>query len=324
MLCINRLLVFYPPSREYLANQIAGVPNLLSELHNEAISSEITLCPVVQKFFDDGDPNFSIPNFHDCTGKQIVYIADWRPSKRYFDLLSIIPLAEMGPKSMTIIIPFMGSATKEREEHSGDVVTANVDSKLFSSLNINPRIWVIDLHTQQQQFYFNKCVTKLVTTMSYIQNFISNLEIDSDKVVIVFPDDGAKKRFSSYFEGMQLLCCTKKRIGNDRKIILESDDDISGKTVFIVDDLTRTGGTLIECAKCLNLAGVSQINIYVPHIVFPHGEASNFADEIVDSEGNHFKISKFYTTDSIVHRKLPHNFVVFPLISTIISMFEKK
>lgn len=70
-----------------------------------------------------------------------MYLADWStPALRYYDMCVLIPIAEIGPASFTIVVPFFPTATMEREIFEGSVATANVDAKLLSSLQGQPHI----------------------------------------------------------------------------------------------------------------------------------------------------------------------------------------
>ena len=70
--------------------------------------------------------------------------------------------------------------------------------------------------------------------------------------IIVFPDDGAKKRFEKQMpKSYKTILCSKERKGDDRIIKIEEgigNIDLTGKTnnFFIIDDLIQSGGTSKE------------------------------------------------------------------------------
>ena len=65
-------------------------------------------------------------------------------------------------------------------------------------------------------------------------------------------DDGAAKRFGNKFHKFPLVTCIKIREKDKRIVkIKEGVELLSGAHVFIVDDLVKTGGTLIECKNAL-------------------------------------------------------------------------
>ena len=73
---------------------------------------------------------------------------------------------------------------------------------------------------------------------------------DKSDVVIAYPDEGAMKRFHTFFEAFDEVVCTKVRQG-DKRLVTLKEGEPEGKHVVIVDDLVQSGGTLIECARAL-------------------------------------------------------------------------
>lgn len=274
---IERYVLFSSPVRKPLAEKLVSLSPEHFELHD-----------IEQKFFEDGEPNFKIDQLHGCFNQDVLYIADWsNPAARYYDLCILVPLAELGPRTLTILVPFMGSGTMERESTEGIVATANVDARLLSNLpnNVLTRVVTVDLHTLQNQFYFHNCAVWMYSVMPWVRDMIQEKSI-----VVCFPDDGAKKRFAQYFTGCDIATCAKVRIGNERRVTLD-DGDVEGRQVLIVDDLTRTGGTLLECAKALKEHQAKEISIFVSHAVFPQQQWRKFVDNDL--------IHRFYTTDSV-------------------------
>lgn len=277
---IERYLVFASRERLALAQELA-----------KARPERFELCELEQHLFSDGEPNFSIPRLHDVFNQDVLYVADWSSAAaRYYDLLCLVPIAELGPRTLTILVPFMGSGTMERESVPGSVATANVDAKLLSALPglSRKRIVTVDLHTLQNQFYFSQCAVSMESVMPEVRKRLC--EAQKFRRVVCFPDDGAKKRFARYFADCELASCGKVRDGETRRVTLE-EGDVAQRNVLIVDDLTRTGGTLLECAKVLKAQGALAVSIFVPHAVFPQQEWRKFVDNEL--------IARFHTTDSV-------------------------
>jgi len=63
--------------------------------------------------------------------------------------------------------------------------------------------------------------------------------------------------------------------------------------VFIVDDLVKTGGTLIECNRALRKFGATQVSAFVTHAVFPCDSWQKFT---APAQGD--KFDQFYVTNS--------------------------
>jgi phosphoribosylpyrophosphate synthetase len=90
-------------------------------------------------------------------------------------------------------------------------------------------------------------------------------------LAIAFPDEGAWKRFGKSLSDNDLpqIVCSKVRGENDSRKVTIKEGDCTGRHVFIVDDLVRTGGTLKECRKALREAGAEKVSCFVTHAVFP-------------------------------------------------------
>lgn len=250
---------------------------------------------IEDKYFSDGEPNVMIPGLHGVSAKHVVYVAKWNnPHERYIDLSCLWAIAENGPLLLDIVIPFSGSATMERETREGELATANTDAKFLSALPCKKRVTIFDLHTLQNKFYF--CDTA-VNMRSAVPHLID--AIDQDDAVVVFPDEGAKKRYGDMpcFEAHQLLFCIKERVGDKRVVRVPDAKQVEGKPVIVVDDLVRTGGTLLECAKALRDAGAKSVVAAVPHAVFPNNSHTKFIDSDL--------FDKFYTTDSVISDRSP-------------------
>lgn len=97
---------------------------------------------------------------------------------------------------------------------------------------------------------------------------VKELEImqnEGKKVMIVFPDEGANKRFKTDLEQWPAVTCVKVRNGEKRNVTIKDGTHLflsitdsyslyhtgnaEGNDVVIVDDLVQTGGTIMECAK---------------------------------------------------------------------------
>jgi len=117
--------------------------------------------------------------------------------------------------------------------------------------------------------------------------------IKKKKIAIAFPDDGAAKRFGNKFNRYPLVICNKIRENYKRIVkIKEGNEYLKGSHVFIVDDLVKTGGTLIECKNALLASGAERVSAYVTHAVFPQESWKKFTENKPD------QFASFYITDS--------------------------
>jgi phosphoribosylpyrophosphate synthetase len=107
-------------------------------------------------------------------------------------------------------------------------------------------------------------------------------------MVIVFPDEGAEKRFAKEFPNHETIVLSKKREGGERVISLKEGNP-EGKDLLLVDDLIQSGGTLIRAAEFLRKLGATSVSGYATHGVFPGDSHKKLAQAL----------DMLYVTDSI-------------------------
>lgn len=256
--------------------------------------------------FSNGQPNIFVDGINDIAnvvgGANILFFHYYKTmEEKIFEQMILFVLADTyNVKNLVVVDPYDPSATMERVTEEGRIATANYDAHVWSTL---PTLFsgrktvriIYDHHTLQNRFYY-KGSTQLVLR-SYVPLFKQHLEEKcgwntKGEYAVAFPDAGACKRFGHCFPGYHLITCAKQRIGEERVVVIE-DGDPKDKHVIMVDDLVRSGGTLIECAKKLNSSGAKSISVGVTHGEFPANSWQKFLPG-----KQTFDFAAFYLTDS--------------------------
>jgi ribose-phosphate pyrophosphokinase len=275
--------------------------------------------------FPDGTDNIEIGGFYPdnvLSGEHVLFLASFHNNDVSLSQFQvIIALLQSFVESLTVVLPYSPVGTMERVIREGQVATAATYAHMFSSLpncGRPTRLMVYDLHTLQNRFYLHgNAVASLQTAIPLLKRRMRNSNIDC----VAFPDDGAAKRFSSFFEDMEMeiIVCGKTRgEGEERRVVIQ-DGNANGRHIVIVDDLVQTGGTLFESGRVLKEAGAASVNAFVTHAVFPNESWRRFN---IGGDRNCF--DKFWTTNSIptVTDSLPvvdGVFEVLDLMDLIIS-----
>jgi len=193
-------------------------------------------------------------------------------------------------------------ATMERVAVEGEIATENVDAHFWKTLPIlesgkKPIRILYDHHTLQNRFYFTGGNTK-VRLYSAIPTVVEKLKelkkTSTEGYVIAYPDAGSHKRFGSFFKDYETVVCGKQRTEDNKRIITIEEGNPKGKKVIVIDDLVRSGGTLLECAKKIKEMGALEINFYCTHAEFPQDSWQKFTPEKAPLE-----IANFFITDSV-------------------------
>ena len=99
----------------------------------------------------------------------------------------------------------------ERISEKGEIVTAkyfaDIMSHLPSGREAKTSLHTFDIHALVERFLFDSFRVNLETHTA--MNHVRNLPKD---VVIVFPDEGAQKRFGKEFQDYETIILSKKRV----------------------------------------------------------------------------------------------------------------
>lgn len=290
------------PNFEYLAQEISDKQS------NEIVKWEISM-----QNFADGWPNIFIQKVKDVIEHQeVTYIWDFSNPKDFFlNFAAIRWILDYYADKVRVILPYFPVGTMERIETKGEVATAkyfaDIMSMLPSGRSQKTSIHIFDIHALVERFLFDsrQVNAEIHTAMSLLRN-----EIEGK--TIVFPDDGAKKRFGRDFENFDTIICGKVRDG-DKRVIQIKEWDPQGKDVIIIDDLIQTGGTLRETAKKLRELWARSVSAYATHGVFPNNSHIWLASEL----------DSLIVTDSIPENRQRAKEVVNMKILSIQSLVEK-
>jgi phosphoribosylpyrophosphate synthetase len=239
------------------------------------------------------------------SGHNILFVASFHDNAdtlSQFHLLHYL-CSQQRPASITILLPFFSTGTMERVApgEEGYVPTAATLASMLSTLPFRGgvRIMTYDVHALAEKFFFHDGAT--LTTHSAIPLLLPKLK-EKNIECIVFPDEGAKKRFEKLFVpegGMQytLLACSKVHVGKgtDKIVKVEEGAEINGKKAIIVDDMTKSGKTLFACKEAIRRIGAESVSIFVTH-----GAFTNEFWTLLSDANNVKGLSTIYTTDSVM------------------------
>lgn len=230
--------------------------------------------------FPDGWPNVWFSPRHVIEGRNVVVLLSLHhPAPVVEQHAFLVALARQRPRSMHVFVPYFGPGTMERVARENEVATAEPFFKLLTSA-MPPltggaaTFTVFDPHALVTRFY----ATDNVTVVQQSAFSLALKWVHENKATVVFPDDGAAKRFGPLFVGVPTLTCAKKRgSGEERYITFADQEPEKGqRRALIVDDLCQTGGTIAECAKKCGAPYFESVSAFCVHAVFPGDAHTRF------------------------------------------------
>jgi ribose-phosphate pyrophosphokinase len=210
-------------------------------------------------------------------------------------------LQRIGVKKITAVIPYFGYARQDREHLERECVSVKLVAKLLKASSITEVI-TVDIHNES-------CLGELAIPMKNIsavpelaQQIYKDLGLNKDtegEFTIASPDQGGIKRAQlfaeNFFKNKQNIgfVSIKKERTLDKAHVsraVELVGEIKDKKIIMVDDISTSGGTLLNALELCQQNGVKETYSVVIHPDFAPG----VAEKLQQSD-----FTKIYTTNSI-------------------------
>lgn len=203
-------------------------------------------------------------------------------------LLDAVRSVRVYPKShVKLIMPYLPYARADRRFAVGDCSGLHMFLKALDT-----EVFSLDAHpTKSMAGVVNIKPTLFIKAA--IENICgSNLQMEQPNLCLLFPDEGAAKRYSAHDFGLPFVYGGKLRDPKTGKLsgfrVPEIPDSLTD--VLIVDDICDGGGTFLGLTE--QLKGKKTLFLYVTHGIFSKGV------KILTDRFQHV-----YTTDSFPHHE---------------------
>ena len=204
------------------------------------------------------------------------------PDDHYQDLKRVIASASGKAKRINVIMPFLYESRQHKRSHRESLDCAVMLQELVNMGVQN--IVTFDAHDPRVQ---NAIPLKGFETVQPIYQFIKHLlknvkdlQIDSDHMMIISPDEGATGR-AIYFAnvmGLDMGMFYKRRdysrVINGRNPIVAHEflgANVEGKDVVIIDDMISSGESMLDTAKELKRRGAKRVFVCTTFGLFTNG-----------------------------------------------------
>jgi len=203
-----------------------------------------------------------------------------------FDLAGALVLE--GAAALTLLIPYFGYSTMERQAKAGEVVTAKLRAHLLSSI---PRpagglqVVLVDLHAPGLPYYFEGTIRPVHLFPTRLLCEAIRTCAEHEPYVVGAVDAGAAKRVQHLANvlGVEAGFVFKRRHSGSQVSFTALAASVEGKRVVLCDDMVRTGGSLIQAARAYLDAGATSVAAVATHGVLPPGALDRLqASEVLD------------------------------------------
>jgi ribose-phosphate pyrophosphokinase len=219
-----------------------------------------------------------------------------------FELLQMIYALKDSAGRITAVTPYFPYARSDKKDKPRIAITAKMVFDLLEAVRAD-RILAMTLHCPQSQGFSNIPVDQLYSQGEFLKKI---MQLERSNLAFVAPDSGGI--LASDFLAMHTARALKDA-GREFSVItgyvkktrvddtetphvrsVEGIEDLSGRTVIILDDEILSGGSLIQCADTVRAAGAEDVFAFITHAVL-----SGKAVERIENSS----ISKLFVTDTV-------------------------
>ena len=210
------------------------------------------------------------------------YMNKMSPDDHYSDLKRIITAAAGKARRINVIMPFLYES-RQHKRTSRESLDCAVALQELHALGVE-NIITFDAHDPRVQNAIpNSGFDSIQPTYQFIKGLFNNvpdLQVDSDHMMIISPDEGAMGRAVYYSNvlGLDMGMFYKRRdyskVVNGRNPIVAHEflgSSVEGKDVFIIDDMISSGESMLDVAKELKKRKAKRVFVAATFGLFTNG-----------------------------------------------------
>jgi ribose-phosphate pyrophosphokinase len=183
-------------------------------------------------------------------------------------------LVRASARRITAVVPYYGYARQDRKTDGRTPISAKLVANLITVAGIN-RVVTVDLHSAPIQGFFDCPTDNLFAQPEMVDDILK--KYGNKDLMVISPDVGGVVRARALAKRLEvdLAIVDKRREKAGESEVMNIIGTVEGKKCILIDDMTDSGGTLINAADALLKNGAKEVAAYVTHGVLSNGAAAN-------------------------------------------------
>lgn len=204
-------------------------------------------------------------------------------------LITVDALVRASARRITAVIPYFGYSRQDRKTDGRTPISAKLVANLITTAGAD-RVVTVDLHAAQIQGFFDRPTDNLFAGPVMADDI--KARYGAKNLMVISPDVGGVVRARALAKRLNadLAIVDKRREKAGESEVMNIIGDVDGRKCILIDDMTDSGGTLINAAEALLNEGAKEVAAYVTHGVLSNGAAGN-----IDKS----KLTELVITDTI-------------------------
>lgn len=257
-----------------------------------------------------------------CTGSGPAESENYSTSDRVVELLLILDLLSRPlevektghkqykctpippPKQVEVVLTFQPYGLQDKSFETGEASSGKWAIETISKVcNL---VHVLSPHAPDSLEWVKtlkeKGLYKIIDVIPDLVEFARE-KFDFDDCIIVAPDEGAQERYK--IDGFG------KSRTNSYRVQLHGDLDVQGRNVIVIDDLTRSGNTLLKARDRLLDQGAKDVALAVAHVVPLVERGEELLERLIEKCNNKIVTTNSVNTEIFIHENpdLTYNIV---------------
>ena len=299
-----------------------------SKKYNSFVKNYLSINPGLKEYhysldtFKDGEWRLK---FNDSVAREsMIYVCGFVEERDFLDFYDFTSECYYrGINKITVLCPYIRNSTQEKTSLQGNASLLRNRINLLSATPMpeeNIEFYFLDLHSDLAVNYFPKKIRAY--NLDSFEVFKNYLMSKSEPIVLTGADQGQFKRVERWAQSLQMdYACAFKIRKPDGVTGQGCTRNLTGANVVLVDDIIKTGETILSAAKTLKAEGVKDIEILATH--------GAITIEAVTNLYNSGMIQRLTCTDSIstvntIAESFPDFFKVIPSHSVFNEIIQSK
>ncbi|MHA1769212.1 MAG: phosphoribosyltransferase family protein [Candidatus Thorarchaeota archaeon] len=213
------------------------------------------------------------------------------------------------PSNVEVVLTFQPFALQDKSFKTGEAVSGRwAIETIAKACN---RVLVVSPHAPDSLEWVRKLkdrgLYKIVDVIPELVEFATK-EFGFEDAIIVAPDEGAQERYKC--EGFG------KTRTNSFKVCVHGELDVSGKQVILIDDLTKSGSTLLKAAERLKEQGAADVVMAVAHVLPIKGKGEVLLEALLEKSDGHIVTSNTIYTNTFCNK---NSHLTYNVVDTIVK-----
>ena len=227
----------------------------------------VSLSDVEIKKFSDGELHIAFNE--NIRGENVFLIQSTNPpAENLMELFLMLDAAKRASaKTVTAIIPYYGYSRQDRKDQPRVPISSRMILDLIDAIGVN-RMITMDLHSPQIQGFTNVPFDNLYSRIVLFSH-LKSYGLDFSTGVVLAPDVGSAQMSQAYAKklGLSFALIDKRRPKHNVAEVVSLIGELKNKTVFIIDDMIDTAGTICNAAKTAVANGANNVIAVATHPV---------------------------------------------------------